>query len=64
VTLYLEPEVEGTTAEYDDRAAATGGAVDLARRFARGDVDYRSLYQVPRPDYLDRLDELTGRGGG
>jgi hypothetical protein len=62
VTLFLEPEVEGAAGEYDDRTAATAGAVDIAGRFARGEVDYRSLYQVPRPEYLDRLDELTGRG--
>jgi hypothetical protein len=61
VTLYLEPEVEGETREYGDRAAATAGAVDITCRFARGELAYRSLYQVPRPEYLDRLDELTGR---
>jgi hypothetical protein len=63
VTLFLEPDVEGPTAQYGDRAEAVAGAAGLARRFAEGGVDYRSLYQVPRPDYLDRLDELTGRSG-
>ncbi|MDY6780082.1 MAG: hypothetical protein SV760_05990, partial [Halobacteria archaeon] len=24
---------------------------------------YRALYQVPREEYLRKLDELTGRGG-
>lgn len=61
VTLFLEPEVEAAADRYDDRAAAVAGAVDCARRFARGEVDYRDRYQVPREAYLDRLDELTGR---
>ena len=59
--LFLEPEIEGPVEEFDSRDAAVSGAVDIARRFAAGEVDYRSLYQVPRPDYFDRLDELTGR---
>ncbi|MFB6108110.1 MAG: DUF5820 family protein [Haloplanus sp.] len=61
VTLYLEPEVEAAVERYDERDAATEGAVALARRFADGGVDYRTCYQVPRETYLDRLDELTGR---
>jgi hypothetical protein len=60
VTLYLEPEVDGDKREYDSREAARAGAAGLAAAFARGEVDYRSLYQVPRPEYLSRLDELTG----
>jgi hypothetical protein len=60
VTLYLEPEVDGDENRYGTRAAAQEGALDLAARFANGDVDYRSLYQVPRGEYLDRLDELVG----
>lgn len=61
VTLYLEPDV-GTDADtYGSREAALAGAVDLAARFADGDVDYRSLYQVPREDYFAELDDLTGR---
>jgi len=61
VTLYLEPEVElDETHEYETRTAAVEGAVALARRFAAGDVDYRGLYQVPRDDYFEKLDELTG----
>lgn len=58
-TLLLEPEVEGPTEAFDSRDAAVDGAVDVARRFAAGDVDYRDLYQVPREEYLDELDELT-----
>jgi hypothetical protein len=63
VSLTLEPEVRvrDADARFDSRTAAVEGAVDLAERFAAGDVDYRAAYQVPRDDYLDRLDELTGR---
>lgn len=60
--LLLEPEVESAVEQFDTRESAIDGAVDLARRFAEGEVDYRSLYQVPRPAYLDQLDDLTGRG--
>ncbi|WP_436906507.1 DUF5820 family protein [Halosimplex marinum] len=61
VTLYLEPEVNRSPDEYDTREAAEDGAVELAGRFADGDVDYRDLYQVPREEYFGKLDELTGR---
>lgn len=61
VTLFLEPDVSRDEETYDDRAAAIEGATALASAFAAGDIDYRSLYQVPRPDYFERLDELTGR---
>lgn len=60
VTLYLEPEVNRTGESYDRRADAEAGARDLARRFDDGEVDYRDLYQVPREEYLAKLDELTG----
>ncbi|NHN65066.1 hypothetical protein G9463_17405 [Haloarcula sp. JP-Z28] len=56
VTFYLEPEVER-----DADSAAVEGAVALATRFADGELDYRSLYQVPREAYLAKLDDLTGR---
>ena len=61
VKLFVEPDVEAETERYDSREAAVEGAVDVASRFADGEVDYRSLYQVPREAYLDKLDELTGR---
>ena len=61
VTLYLEPEVERGADRYEDRDRAVEGAVDLANDFAAGKIDYRTLYQVPREEYLDELDELTGR---
>ncbi|MFC6904185.1 DUF5820 family protein [Halalkalicoccus tibetensis] len=61
LTLYLEPEVALAEERYDDREGAAAGAEDLAERFAAGELDYRGAYQVPRPEYLDRLDELTGR---
>jgi hypothetical protein len=62
VTLYLEPEVARAADSYGDRELAVAGAVELANRFATGDIDYRALYQVPRDAYLDELDERTGRG--
>jgi len=63
VSLTLEPEVRvrDADANFDTRTAAVAGAVDLAERFAEGNVDYRAAYQVPRDDYLDELDDLTGR---
>ena len=61
VTLYLEPDVSSDELEYETRAAAESGAVELSKQFARGEIDYRGLYQVPRPDYFEKLDELTGR---
>lgn len=62
VILRLEPEIEATTETFDSRDAAVDGAVALAARFADGEIDYRSLYQIPREDYFEKLDELTGRG--
>lgn len=59
-TLFLEPEIEGPAETFDSRDAAVEGAVDLARRFAAGEIDHRALYQVPREEYLDKLDELLG----
>jgi hypothetical protein len=61
VTLYLEPDVDHGGDRYESRDAAVAGALDLADSFARGEVDYRDLYQVPREPYFERLDELTGR---
>ena len=61
VQLYLEPEVTDEEHSCADRESAREMAAELAEQFAAGDVDYRGLYQVPRPAYLDRLDELTGR---
>ncbi|MGM0591488.1 MAG: DUF5820 family protein [Halobacteriota archaeon] len=62
VRLFLEPDVEAPTETFDARIAAIDGATELARRFSAGEYDYRSLYHHPREAYLDRLDELTGRG--
>jgi hypothetical protein len=61
VTLFLEPEVSRSADVYDTREAALAGVRELAARFAAGGMDYREFYQVPRPAYLDRLDELTGQ---
>jgi hypothetical protein len=64
VTFYLEPEVEHPEApSFDSREGAVEGAVEFARRFDDGEVDPRELYQVPREEYLDRLEALTGRDG-
>src|SRR6056297_2653243 len=64
VTLYLEPEVlVGEVHHAESRRAAEAIVDDLTRKFADGDLDYRAAYQVPREQYLDRLDELTGRDG-
>jgi hypothetical protein len=61
VILFLEPEIQRSAERFDTRADAIEGANDLAARFADGEIDYRELYQVPRPEYFDTLDELTGR---
>jgi hypothetical protein len=61
VTLFLEPEIQHEAGRFDTRTDAIEGAHDLAARFADGEIDYRELYQVPRPEYFDTLDELTGR---
>jgi hypothetical protein len=64
VTLRLEPDVERDPDTYDSKADAVAGAERLTRRFSGGEVDYRALYRHAhsRGSYLDRLDELTGRG--
>lgn len=61
VTLYLEPEVNLDQRAFDTKEAAIAGSETLATEFSRGEIDYRDLYQVPRPDYFEQLDELTGR---
>lgn len=60
VTLYLEPEVAAPEELYESRPDALAGAHELAARFARGEVAYRDVYQVPRESYLEALDRLTG----
>ncbi|KAB1188168.1 MULTISPECIES: DUF5820 family protein [Haloferax] len=59
--LYMEPEIEIHVEAFDSREAAVDGATDIARRFSDGEFDYRSAYQLPRDDYFEKLDELTGR---
>ncbi|WP_248896069.1 DUF5820 family protein [Haloplanus halobius] len=61
ITLFLEPEVDARVESCETREKAVETALDLARAFATGDIDYRAAYQVPREAYLDRLDELVGR---
>jgi hypothetical protein len=60
VTLYLEPDVTHDERRYDSREKAAAGAVERSTAFVDGKIDYRGLYQVPRPDYFEKLDELTG----
>lgn len=59
VTLYLEPDVHAGQESFDNRQAAHDHIVSLSERFVAGDIAYRDLYQVPRPEYFDKLDELT-----
>jgi len=61
VTLRLEPDVERDPETAPSRSAAAETAAELTRRFAAGEIDYRSLYAVPRPAYLEKLDALVGR---
>jgi len=60
VVLYLEPEVEALTETYETREHGAAGAIDAASRFVTGAIDYRAAYQVPREEYLNRLDSLIG----
>jgi hypothetical protein len=60
VTFILEPEVEREIDVCEDRSSAVTTARTTAERFAGGEFDYHDLYQVPRVEYLDRLDDLTG----
>ncbi len=61
VRLRLEPDVERKPEAYDDRADAIEATERLTRDFSAGEIDYRSLYQVPREAYLEKLEELTDR---
>ena len=60
VRLRMEPEIDREPDAYTSRAEAIEAAVELTEQFAAGGIDYRSLYQVPRESYLEKLDELTG----
>lgn len=60
VTLSLEPNVSRPPDRVETRRAATDRAADLAASFAAGEIDVRELYQVPREDYIERLEALTG----
>ncbi|MFB6219692.1 MAG: DUF5820 family protein [Halobacteriaceae archaeon] len=64
VAFYLEPEVRVRSADATaaDRDGAVAAAVETARAFARGDIDPREAYQVPREAYLEKLVALTGAG--
>ena len=58
VVLFLEPEVEAVSETHESREAGAAAAVDVAARFAAGEIDYRAAYQVPREAYFEHLDEL------
>ncbi|WP_293030608.1 DUF5820 family protein [Natronococcus sp.] len=61
VTFYLEPDVSlNETNRFETRAEGLERTVELARQFDDGEIDYRALYQVPREEYFDRLDNLIG----
>ncbi|GAA0230064.1 DUF5820 family protein [Haladaptatus pallidirubidus] len=61
--FYLEPDVSlPRTPRFSTREEALEAAVELAGEFDRGEIAYRDAYQIPREEYLDELDELTGRG--
>lgn len=62
VTLYLEPDVRLRELDrrFDSREGAISGARELASDFVSGAIDFRSYYQVPREEYLDELESLTG----
>lgn len=62
VTLTLEPDVAlQETHRFETRAAGVAGTVELARRFADGEIDPDDVYQVPRERYIEKLHELTGQ---
>jgi hypothetical protein len=53
--------VNGIQQRYDDRERAREAGLETAAWLVAGERDYRGLYQGPRPAYLDRFNELTGR---
>lgn len=61
--FYLEPTVRVRDADstQETREDAVAAAIDIAARFSGGEIDYRSVYQVPREEYLSKLDALIGR---
>lgn len=61
VTLYLEPEIDAGQESFDSEEQAHDYIAEVSEQFVAGDIDYRGLYQVPRPDYFEKLDELTGQ---
>ncbi|WP_435333382.1 DUF5820 family protein [Haloarchaeobius sp. TZWWS8] len=64
VTLYLEPQVQlQETHRFGSREEGVEGAIELARRFAAGEIDPNDVYQLPREAYIEKLHELTGRDG-
>ncbi|MDX1746011.1 MAG: DUF5820 family protein [Halobacteriales archaeon] len=64
VGAYLEPAVRLTELEarVESRDEAVAWALIAAGRFSDGDVDVNAAYQIPRQDYLAKLDELLHHG--
>ena len=62
VALRLESEVQVKTvgSRHERRAGAIQEAVEIARAFEDGEIDFRESYQVPREEYLNALEEHTG----
>ena len=59
VTLFLEPEVILVEHTCPNRETAVDSFRQVARDFSSGAYDLRDAYQIPREDYLHRLDELV-----
>lgn len=59
--FFLEPEIELDRTEHGSRSAAIDGAIETARAFVDGELEYRDAYQVPREAYFEILDELIDR---
>jgi hypothetical protein len=60
VTLHLEPEIADEPKTATTRREAEALASKIAAAFANGELDLRAFYQVPREDYLERIDALVG----
>lgn len=63
VSLFLEPDVRvrDQAGTFDARDEAVACAVGVAETFSAGDIDVRAVYQVPREQYIEELERLTGR---
>lgn len=64
VELRLEPEVVVERERSPSREKAIDTATQLSGSFVSGNLPLREAYQLPRDDYLERLDELLGEESG